>query len=233
MEATQCFPYYTYAEDGSNRRENITDWALQQFQAKYGATISKWDIFHYVYGMLHHPQYRERYAENLKRDLPHIPLLHRPEAFQDCVRIGKRLMELHLNYEQAKEYKLEWLDSSKDAPFSWHVEKMRLSADKGTVIVNESLKLGSVPPECFEYRLGNRSALEWVLDQYQVSKDQRSGIESDPNSQEDEEYIIRLVGRVVTVSVETVKLVHELAQAVTMEDWMGAEVEGVELDEGV
>ncbi len=217
---SQCFPYYTYTEDGSNRRENITDWALAQFQGKYGPDVTKWDIFHYVYGMLHHPQYRERYAENLKRDLPHIPLLHRSEAFRLCVRIGRELMELHLNYEQAKEYKLEWLHN-KDVPFSWHVEKMRLSTDRRVVVVNESLRLGPLPPECFEYRLGNRSALEWVIDQYQVSEDKRSGIVSDPNRFGDEEdYIVRLVCRVVTVSVETVRLVGELAQGVTLADWM-------------
>src|SRR6266704_6611876 len=85
-DAFQCFPYYVYTEDGSNRRENITDWALSQFQAKYGSEVTKWDIFHFVYAMMHHPQYRERYAENLKRDLPHIPLLHRKEAFLACVR---------------------------------------------------------------------------------------------------------------------------------------------------
>src|SRR5579885_673910 len=217
---TQCFPYYTYAEDGSNRRENITDWALAQFQARYGAGVTKWDIFHYVYGMLHHPQYREHYAENLKRDLPHLPLLHRQEAFQLCVRVGRELMELHLNYEQAKEYEqLEWFEN-KDVPFSWRVEKMRLSTDRRVVVVNESLRLGPLPPECFEYRLGNRSALEWVIDQYQVSEDKRSGIVSDPNRLDDEEYIVRLIGRVVTVSVETVRLVNELAQAITVTDWM-------------
>jgi predicted helicase len=70
----QCFPFYTYSEDGSNRRENITDWALKQFQEQYGAEVTKRDIFHYVYAVLHSPQYRERYAENLKRELPRIPL---------------------------------------------------------------------------------------------------------------------------------------------------------------
>ena len=71
---SQCFPFYTYDEDGSNRRENITDWALAQFRAHYrDDTIGKWDIFHYVYGLLHHPTYRERYQANLKRDLPHLP----------------------------------------------------------------------------------------------------------------------------------------------------------------
>jgi len=138
-------------------------------------------------------------------------------------------MDMHLNYEQAEEYELERI-VAKGIPFSWRVEKMRLSADKRTVIVNKSLSLGGVPPECFEYRLGNRSALEWVIDQYQVSEDKRSGIESDPNSWGEEDYIVRLVGRVVTVSVETVRLVNELAQAVTMEDWME---EGVELDNSI
>src|SRR5207237_884194 len=130
------------------------------------------------------------------------------------------LMELHLHYEQVKEYPLKWVEIS-DVPFSWRVEKMRLTPDKSAVVVNESLTLAGIPPECFAYRLGNRSALEWVIDQYQVSEDKRSGIVSDPNNPEDEEYIARLVGKIITVSVETVRLVKELALAVTQEDWMG------------
>jgi predicted helicase len=215
---TQCFPFYIYGEDGTNRRENITDWALKQFQEKYGPEVTKWDIFHYVYGLLHHPQYRERYAENLKRDLPHIPLVHNQDAFSACVNVGQQLMDLHLNYETVKEYPLTWLENE-NVPFSWRVEKMRLSTDRRVVVVNESLRLGPLPQECFQYRLGNRSALEWVIDQYQVSKDSRSGIESDPNRLDDEEYIVRLVCRVVQVSVETVCLVNELAQKVTVADW--------------
>jgi len=222
FEAAQCFPYYTYAEDGSNRRENITDWALAQFQGRYGPEATKWDIFHYVYALLHHPQYRERYAENLKRDLPHIPLLQSKAAFLTCVRIGKHLMELHLEYEQAKEYPLHWLENQ-DIPFSWHVKKMRLTPDKTAIVVNESLTLAGIPLVCFTYSLGNRSALEWVIDQYQVSKYKRSGIVSDPNNPDDEEYIVRLVGKVVTVSVETVKLVEELAREVKQEEWLGKE----------
>jgi Type ISP C-terminal specificity domain len=224
----QSFPFYTYAEDGSNRRENITDWALKQFQDRYGSQVSKWDIFHYVYGLLHHPQYRERYKENLKRDLPHIPLLHSHEAFKTCKHIGQQLMDLHLNYEQAKEYPLTGVEN-RDVPFSWRVEKMKLTQDKTAVIVNESLTLSGIPQECFQYRLGNRSALEWVIDQYQVSEDKRSGIVSDPNQLEDEEYIVRLVGKVVTVSVETVRLVKELEQTVTQEDWLSQEIRGSQL----
>jgi very-short-patch-repair endonuclease len=130
-------------------------------------------------------------------------------AFRQFVDTGARLADLHLNYEQAKEYPLQWLEN-KDVPFSWLVTKMQLSKDKTQIKVNESLTLAGIPAECFAYRLGNRSALEWVIDQYRVSTDKRSGITSDPNRADDEEYIVRLVGRVVTVSVETVKLVGAL-----------------------
>jgi predicted helicase len=213
----QCFPFFTFTEDGNNRRENITDWALSQFQTKYGAEVKKWDIFHYIYAMLHHPQYCERYAENLKRDLPHIPLLHRREAFLACVNIGKQLMDIHLHYEQAKEYPLQWIENN-HVPFSWRVERMKLTPDKTAVKVNESLTLSGIPQECFQYRLGNRSALEWIIDQYHVSENKRSGIVSDPNTLDDEEYIVRLVRKVVTVSIETVKLVEELMQLVNLGD---------------
>lgn len=205
----QCFPFYTYNEDGTNRQENITDWALAQFRGKYGNDVSKWDIFHYVYALLHHPVYRERYAENLKRELPRIPLAAAVEDFPVYVEIGRKLAELHLNYETVEEYPLEWIEN-KGIPFSWRVEKMRLSKDKETLIVNDSLTLAGFPAECFEYRLGNRNALEWVIDQYKVSTDKRSGITSDPNRDDDPEYIVRLVGRVVRVSVETVGLVRAL-----------------------
>ena len=84
---------------------------LTQFQAKYSHEVAKWDIFHYVYAMLHHPQYREHYAENLKRNLPHIPLLHRKDAFLTCVQNGKQLMDIHLHYKQAKEYPLKWVEN--------------------------------------------------------------------------------------------------------------------------
>jgi len=102
---------------------------------------------------------------------------------------------------------------------------MRLTPDKTAVIVNESLTLSGIPQECFQYRLGNRSALDWIIDQYQVSEDKRSGIVSDPNNLDDEEYIVRLVRKVITVSVDTVRLVNELAQSVKMEDWMNEAME--------
>jgi predicted helicase len=205
-EPGQCFPFYTYNEDGTNRRENITDWALAEFRARYGdKKISKWDIFHYTYGLLHHPEYRTRYAANLKRELPRIPMA--PE-FKRIAEIGAALMKLHIEYEKQKEYPLERRETGK---LDWRVEKMALSKDKSQLRYNEFLTLSGIPAEAQEYRLGNRSALEWVVDQYRVSTDARSGIVNDPNREDDPEYIVRLVGQVVTVSVETVRLVRELA----------------------
>jgi predicted helicase len=122
---------------------------------------------------------------------------------------GKKLAELHLEYEQLEPWPLKWLETD-GVPLSYHVEKMRLSKDKTQRKVNESLTLAKIPPEVFDYRLGNRSALDWVIDQYQTSTDKRSGITSDPNNPDDPEYIVRLVGQVVRVSVETVKIVTAL-----------------------
>jgi predicted helicase len=203
---SQCFPFYTYDEDGTNRRENITDWALAEFRAHYGdKKISKWDIFHYTYGLLHHPEYRTRYAANLKRELPRIPMA--PD-FKRYAEIGAALMKLHIEYEKQAEYPLERRETGR---LNWRVEKMALSKDKTQLRYNEFLTLSGIPAEAYEYRLGNRSALEWVVDQYRVSTDKRSGIVNDPNREDDPEYIVRLIGQVVTVSVETVRLVKELA----------------------
>jgi predicted helicase len=204
---SQCFAFYTYNEDGTNRRENITDWALEQFRSQYkDKSITKWDIFHYVYALLHHPLYRERYAANLKRELARIPFAPGFRAFAD---IGKRLAEIHVNYEQQPEYPLERIEKP-GAQLDWRVEKMKLSKDKSSLIYNDFLTLSGIPPEVFEYRLGNRSALEWIIDQYQVSTDKRSGITNDPNRADDPQYIVHLVGQVITVSLETVQLVRTL-----------------------
>lgn len=204
---TTCLPFYTYDEDGTNRRENITDWALEQFRTHYNdSAITKWNIFHYVYAILHHPVYRERYAANLKRELPRIPFA--PD-FHTFAEAGARLAELHVNYEQQPEYPLEKIESPNEA-LDWRVQKMKLSKDKAQIVYNKFLTLSGIPPEAFEYRLGNRSALEWVIDQYQVSTDKRSGITNDPNREDDPQYIVRLIGQVITVSLETMKIVKAL-----------------------
>jgi len=204
---TQCFPFYTYNEDGTNRQENITDWALKQYQNHYqDTTITKWDIFYYIYAVLHHPHYRERYAANLKRELPRIPFA---PQFHPFVIAGKRLAEIHINYEKQPEYHLKHLEN-KDLPIDWRVEKMRLSKDKTQIKYNDFLTLTGIPPAVFLYRLGNRSALDWIIDQYQVTTDKRSEITNDPNRLDDEQYIVRLVKQIITVSLETVEIVNNL-----------------------
>ncbi|HYD16645.1 MAG TPA: type ISP restriction/modification enzyme [Candidatus Nanoarchaeia archaeon] len=204
----QCFPFYTYDEDGSNRRENINDWALNDFRTHYNdKAVTKWDIFHYTYALLHHPDYRTRYAANLKRELPRIP--YAPD-FRAFVKAGERLADLHVNYEKQPEYPLEKIENPSAKGWSWRVEKMRLGKDKTSLFYNEHLTLSGIPPETYEYRLGNRSALDWVIDQYQVSTDKRSGIKNDPNRADDPEYILRLIGQVIYVSVETVNIVRAL-----------------------
>ena len=205
--SAQCFPFYVYDEDATNRRENITDWGLNHFREHYGdKKITKWDIFYYVYGLLHHPGYRQRFADNLKRELPRIPLAPDFRAF---VTAGEKLARLHLDYEKLEPWPLAWIESP-GVPLSYYVKKMRLAKDKQSLVVNDSLTLGKIPPAVFEYRLGNRSALDWVVDQYQVSEDKRSGICSDPNRADDPEYIVRLVGQVVRASVETVEIIKGL-----------------------
>jgi predicted helicase len=124
--------------------------------------------------------------------------------------VGRQLAALHVGYETVTPYPLKerWLPG---AVATWRVEKMRLSADKRELAVNRALTLQGIPPQVFDYRLGSRSALDWVIDQYQVTTDARSGITSDPNRySEDERYIVELVKRVVAVSVETVALVERL-----------------------
>ena len=217
-DAHQCFPFYTYDRDGSNRRENITDFALARFRERYAdPRIGKWDIFYYVYALLHHPGYRARYALDLKRSLPRLPFAPDFHAFAEA---GRRLADLHLHYERAEPYPLEWDTGGKTIDF--RVERMRpgrkRAAEDGdwkvfdSLKYNDTLTLRGIPERAFAYRLGNRSALEWVVDQWRVKHDKRSGITHDANDySDDEQYVVRLVERVVAVSLKTMDVVDGLA----------------------
>ena len=182
FEKTQCFPL-----------SHLKDSAVEQFRAHYkDASITKEDVFHYIYGLLHHAGYRERYAGNLKRALPRIPMAPDFRAFAEA---GRELARLHVGYEGVEPWPLEEV-VNEGVPYSQAVVKMKLvidksNQDKRSVVVNGSLTLAGVPEEAFEYRLGSRSAVEWVVDQYQVKG------ESDPNREGDAGYIVRLVGQVV------------------------------------
>ena len=205
---SQCFPFYIYDKDGTNRRENITDWALAEFRTHYqDDTLTKWDIFHYNYGLLHHPDYREKYEANLKRDLPHIPFA---KDFWGFAEAGARLAEIHVNYESQPEYDNLKFVQNPDVQLNWRVEKMKLSKDKTSLVYNDFLTLSGIPPKVHDYRLGTRSALEWVIDQYRVKTDKRTEIVNDPNRADDPQYIVKLIGQVITVSLETVDIVENL-----------------------
>jgi predicted helicase len=153
---------------------------------------------------LHHPDYRKRFAENLRRELPRIPFA--PD-FYVFAKAEKKLIALHVGYEHAAEFSLQRIER-RSTPFSLRVEKMKLVPDKSTLIYNKSLTLTGIPLEVFDYKLGNRSALEWIIDQYRVFTDARSGIESDPNRLDDQGYIVRLIGTVITVSLETLEIIR-------------------------
>ena len=121
--ASQCFPFYVYDEDGTNRRENITDWALEHFRKHYSdKKITKWDIFYYVYGVLHHPEYRAKYAENLKRELPRIPLA---KDFWGFSKAGKELARLHIDYEKLEPWPLKFIETTAVAPARRHSGRRR------------------------------------------------------------------------------------------------------------
>jgi predicted helicase len=206
-DAFQSFPLYTYDADGGHRRDNVTDWALEMFKLRYeGVKLTKRDIFHYVYAVLHHPAYREKYAANLRRELPRIPFAPDFAAF---AKAGEKLAALHTGYESQKEFKLKRVEAKGVKP-DWRVERMKLSKDKTALAYNDWLTLEGIPVAAHSYRLGNRSALDWVIDQYRVERDAAGEITSDPNRADDEDYIIRLVGQVITVSVQTMKLVAQL-----------------------
>ena len=205
--ATYAFPLYTYGHAGSERQDNTSTVALWHIQKHYGVkAIKQEDVFHYVYAILHHPEYRSRYAENLKRELPRIPLVKKLAYFRELARAGRRLAGLHVDYEDQKPYRLEQVENP-EARLNWRVEAMRLSKARDAIHYNEFLTLAGVPLEAFDYRLGNRSAIEWVIDQYRVSRDDKGNITDDPNRPDDEKYIVGLIEKVITVSIETMAII--------------------------
>jgi predicted helicase len=232
-DAYQTFPLYTYSPDGSTRFDNITSYALKEARRLYGAAVSREDIFYATYALLHHPHYRAKYAENLKRELPRLPLLHcepgalatgsakpggtREKAgrlrsrFAEYSRIGRLLGDLHVGYENATPFAFQILDTKPTGQkFSFRVEKMRFDKERSTLRVNDCITLTGFVPEMFEYRLGNRSALDWIVESYRVKVDARSGLVSDPNRPDEPKFILDLIGKVATVSLETQKLIGEL-----------------------
>ncbi|MFI1989752.1 DEAD/DEAH box helicase [Actinoplanes sp. NPDC020271] len=228
------FPRYTYHAIGSDddlftatsggtagyeRVDNITDVTLQGYRTTCNdPAISKDDVFYYTYGLLHSPDYRERFAADLKKSLPRIPKVR---EFREFAEAGRKLANLHIQYEGAEPYKGIVETVSGDASNTPHhelyrvakmkVPKVKGKSDSSTIIYNSRVTLTNIPEEAYRYQLGARSAIEWIIDRYQVKVDKDSTIANDPNDWSDNpRYIIDLLKRIVTVSLETMKIVDKL-----------------------
>ena len=239
VDAAQFFPRWTYEatnpgshqgslmepEDdltdawGYRRVDNVTDAVLAVYRAKFGTQVSKDEIFYYVYGVLHSEQYRTVFAADLKRMLPRIPLAASKAGFESFAEAGRRLADLHIGYESVEPYPLhEQAPLGMDPWDAFRVTKMRWAdkATKKTLIYNSHVTLGDVPAEAHRYMLGSRSALDWLIDRYQVKTDKASGIVNDPNDwgreHDDPRYIVDLVKRVTRVSIDTMAIVDSLPE---------------------
>jgi predicted helicase len=228
-DGAQCFPLYYYEEnesknadmfdgedDGLTRRDAIGDETLKDFQTHYGGKVTKEDIFFYVYGVLHSPEYKQRFQTDLKKVLPRLPFARDFWAFS---KAGRKLSDLHVGYEQCEPWPVQEtarlldIDPKKDC----RVTKMIFGkgkdkkADKTTIIVNSNITLGGIPLEAYQYVVNGKPAIEWVMERYQVTRDKDSQIANDPNDWSDNpRYVIDLLKKVIRVSVETVKIVNEL-----------------------
>ena len=258
---SQCFPLYYYEELGEGdmfaskekfvRKDAISDYILKQARAQYGDDkIGKEDLFYYVYGFLHSPDYRRAFSADLKKMLPRIPLVESASDFWAFSRAGRKLATLHLNYESAEPYPAFIVSSkastsdlplfhgeaadariaygAEDPQTLYRVSQMRFAKkpgsdkngnskrtdDKSRIVYNEKLTIAGIPAEAYEYVVNGKSAIEWLMERYAVSTDKASGIANDPNDYAaehgDPAYIFNLVLRIITVSLETVKIVKAL-----------------------
>ncbi|QSR31329.1 damage-inducible protein [Nocardioides sp. S5] len=218
--------------DGYRRIDNVTDEALRRWQAAYDSKWTKDDVFFYVYGLLHSPNYRDRYAADLKKMLPRIPLVSTPADARAFATAGRALSDLHIGYETVTPYRLEGLEAAVQGdPYDFFAvsgKKMRFGdkgKDRAVIHYNDRITLSGVPEDAYRYQLGSRSAVEWIIDRYWIKTDKASGIVNDPNdwSREvgDPRYILDLLARVVTVSVETMRIVDRLPALSLAEDQGG------------
>ena len=230
LEKTQCFPLYYYEERQKSsptlfdagtenefiRRDGVSDFILGRAQKIYGNRVTKEDIFYYVYGILHSPEYRTRFANDLKKMLPRIPLVDEPREFWSFSKAGRELAELHINYESVPLYEGVTITGAEKGLFN--VEKMRFpkKGQKDTIIYNSSIIIENIPDKAYEYIVNGKSAIEWVMERYQVSTHKESGITNDPNDWAKEvrnpRYILDLMLSVINVSLKTVDIVAGLPE---------------------
>lgn len=238
---TQFFPLYWYDSSDADvadlfnqgaekpmdkyvRKDGVTDWILNTARKQYGYKVTKEDIFYYVYGLLHSPDYRATFATDLKKSLPRLPLVEKAGDFWAFSKAGRELANLHLNYEAIEPYGkcviVHAPLTTKGDSINYHVEKMRFGkidskiADKSIIHYNHAITIEGIPAEAYEYVVNGKSAIEWVMERYAITTDKKSGITNDPNDwareHNDEKYILNLLLRVINVSVQTVEIVKGL-----------------------
>ena len=241
VEKSQCFPLYWYDSSDADiadlfnqgaekpmdryvRKDGVTDWILNTARKQYGYKVTKEDIFYYVYGLLHSPDYRTTFATDLKKSLPRLPLVEKAGDFWAFSKAGRELANLHLNYEAIEPYGkcviVHAPLTTKGDSINYHVEKMRFgkidskTADKSIIHYNHAITIEGIPAEAYEYVVNGKSAIEWVMERYAITTDKKSGITNDPNDwareHNDEKYILNLLLRVINVSVQTVEIVKRL-----------------------
>lgn len=230
---TQCFPLYWYEETKQEktlfdslaepeneyyaRRDAISDFALNQARKNYGSKTTKEDIFYYVYGFLHNPDYRTEFAADLKKMLPRIPFVGDSTVFWKYVKAGLELAQLHLHYEDCAHEAAGVTVNINNAVYdNFEVTKMRFVSkeDKSAIIYNPFITLTGIPTEAYEYVVNGRSAIEWIMESYQIKTHKESGIVNDPNDWAREHnkprYILDLLLSVIAISVRTVEIVKGL-----------------------
>ena len=252
--ACQCFPLYWYEENKNKqrslfdeesnddyiRRDGITDWILKEVRTRYGAkNITKEMVFYYVYGLLHSKDYRERFAADLKKSLPRIPIVDSLDDFMEFYKAGKELADLHLNYETVAPYPDVIVHGDRQVPLTVKrdpatggyiqapaddgaydyfrvIDKMRFKSkdDKSTIIYNGNITIENIPQKAYEYIVNGKSAIEWIVERYAVTQDKKSLIKNDANDWAREHhkprYILDLLLSVINVSVQTVDIVNNL-----------------------
>ncbi len=222
---SQCFPRYRYTDTGGTdslfvttgeryeRHDAISSRTLDTYRARFGADVSADDVFHYVYGLLHSPEYRTRFAADLGKMIPRLPMV---DAFSEFAAAGRRLADIHVGYEHVEPWPLDGLPGTEADASDLRVEKMRFAGnartpDKSAIVVNRHVMLSGIPDEAYLYEVNGKSAIEWIMDRYQVSTHKESGLVSDPNRwSDDPHYIVDLVARIVRVSIESAVIVAQL-----------------------
>jgi predicted helicase len=228
---TQCFPLYYYEvierdqlglfdsyEDEYVRHDAISDFVLKQAQALYGPKCAKEDIFYYIYGFLHSKDYRHRFAADLVKMLPRIPLCENVKTFKSFSAAGRELALLHTNYETAE----KWTDAIvSGADTSFTIGKIRWAKnnsedDKRTIVLAPGVRIENIPLQAYEYSINGKSAIEWLMERYQYTVNQDSQISNNPNAwgieHNQPHYILDLLLRVIAVSMKTVQLVAKLPE---------------------